>query len=73
MIKPESQFVTKTIFVQVCDYNYQLMPAGCGKRGARKTASRGKAKSDVGGNEVSLEAAFCCRTKADNFLQVSSL
>ena len=43
------------------------------KKRSAQSASRGKAKSDVGGNEVSLEAAFGSRTKAANFSHMSSL
>ena len=58
--------------VQPSFAKYQLKVSAEKNRSAQ-SASRGKAKSDVGGNEVSLEAAFGGRTKAANFQHVSSL
>ena len=61
-------------FASISDFWLQDFNWMCArKKRSVQSASRGKAKSDVGGNEVSLEAAFGGRTKAANFLHMSSL
>ena len=70
---PTAKF-SATTTVHCATVFYKTSVGGvCRKNGNAQSASRGKAKSDVGGNEVSLEAAFGSRTKAANFQHVSSL